>query len=150
SPTGKVDMAMGIKPAGWLRRLIALPGLVTRSWRWRSLRGGWLLEHLRRHRPFDLQAMPPDRPIDILVLCADHFEPSRRHGDTAAVAAVQSWCDRYEMLAARHCDSDGRPPRHTWFYRYDYPNPGCVQRLSESVYCDFGEIEFHLHHGHDT
>src|SRR5262249_36761234 len=32
----------------------------------------------------------------------------------------------------------------------DYPNPGCVQRLSESAYRGFGEVEYHLHHGHDS
>src|SRR5205823_5752018 len=27
---------------------------------------------------------------------------------------------------------------------------GCVQALSESAFRGFGEVEFHLHHGHDT
>jgi len=138
------------KSAGWLRRLVAFPGLVARGLRWGALRGGWLLEHLRRHRAFDRRLIPADQPIDIMVLCADHFEPARRHGDAAAVATVQSWCAAYEALADRHRDSDGRRPQHTWFYRYDYPNPGCVQRLSESVFHGYGEIEFHLHHGHDS
>jgi hypothetical protein len=53
-------------------------------------------------------------------------------------------------MAGPHRDADGRPPQHTWFYRYDYPNPGCVQALAESTFRGFGEIEFHLHHGHDT
>jgi hypothetical protein len=85
-----------------------------------------------------------------MVLVADHFEPARRFGDEAAVESVQSWCAAYEELAGRHRDADGRLPQHTWFYRYDYPNPGCVRALSGSVFRGFGEVEFHLHHGHDT
>ncbi len=84
------------------------------------------------------------------MLTADHYEPARRFGDAAAVESVRSWCAAYEAMAGRHRDADGRPPQHTWFYRYDYPNPGCLAELSECVFRGFGEVEFHLHHGHDT
>jgi hypothetical protein len=84
------------------------------------------------------------------VVCSDHFEPARRFGDEAAVETVRSWCQRYEALAGPHRDADGRPPQHTWFYRSEYPNSGCLRHLSESVFRGFGEIEFHLHHAHDT
>jgi hypothetical protein len=127
-----------------------LPFLAYRSLRWRALRGGWLPEYVRTHRAFDRRAIPDGTPIDVLVLVADHYEPARRDGDAAAVESVRSWCAAYEVIAERHRDSDGRPPQHTWFYRYDYPNPGCVQALSESTFRGFGEVEFHLHHGHDT
>ncbi len=63
--------------------------------------------------------------------------------------SVQSWCAAYEQMARKHRDADGRPPQHTWFYRYDYPNSGCLRVLGESVFRGFGEIEFHLHHAHD-
>jgi hypothetical protein len=134
----------------FLQALSGLPWLAYRLVRWRSLRGGWLPGFLRRRHTFDRRAFPPDVPIDIIVLVADHFEPARRFGDEAAVESVHSWCEAYEELARRHRDADGRPPQHTWFYRYDYPNPGCVQALCPSVFRGFGEIEFHLHHGHDN
>jgi hypothetical protein len=118
--------------------------------RWHALRGGWLPGYLRHHRSFDRRQLPEDRPVDVLVLCADHFEPARKHGDAAAVEAVQSWCAEYEELAGRHRDADGRLPQHTWFYRSDYPNRGCLEALSASAFRGFGEVEFHLHHGHDT
>jgi hypothetical protein len=132
------------------RAALRLPWLIYRLFRWKALRGGWLPSHLWHHRPFDQRAFPADQPIDVIVLCADHFEPARRFGDQAAVESVRSWCSRYEELSRPHRDSDGRPPQHTWFYRYDYPNPGCVQALSESAFRGFGEIEFHLHHGYDS
>jgi hypothetical protein len=123
--------------------------LVYRCLRWRALRGGWLPGYLRQTR-FDRRALPPGTIIDVVVLFADHYEPARRHGDAAAVESVRSWCATYEELAGAHRDADGRPPQHTWFYRYDYPNPGCVRALADSVFRGFGEVEFHLHHGHDT
>jgi hypothetical protein len=133
----------------WRQRMAGLPLLVYRLVRWRALRGGWFPALLRR-RPFDRRNFPPDLPIDIMVLIADHYEPARRFGDAAAVESVRSWCQTYEKLARPHRDADGRPPQHTWFYRFDYPNPGCVRVLSTSVFRGFGEIEFHLHHGHDS
>jgi hypothetical protein len=127
-----------------------LPFLVYRTLRWQALRGGWLPGYWRMHQPFDRRALPQGAPIDVMVMVADHYEPARRDGDEAAIESVRSWCAAYEAIADRHRDSDGRPPQHTWFYRYDYPNPGCVQVLSESTFRGYGEIEFHLHHGHDT
>jgi hypothetical protein len=141
------DPEIRASPAQALTRL---PWLVYRLFRWHALRGGWLPRYLRRHRAFDRRAFPPDQPIDLIVLCSDHFEPARRYGDAAAVEAVRSWCADYEKLAGGHRDADGRPPQHTWFYRYDYPNAGCVRELSASAFRGFGEVEFHLHHGHDT
>ena len=137
-------------PTTLLRALLGMPFLAYRSLRWRALRGGWLRDHAHWHRPFDRRALPAGAAIDVMVLVADHYEPARRDGDDAAVESVRSWCAAYEAIASRHADSDGRPPQHTWFYRYDYPHAGCVQALSESTFRGFGEVEFHLHHGHDT
>jgi hypothetical protein len=133
-----------------LRAMSRLPLLLYRLLRWKALRGGWLSGHLAQRRPFDRRRIPPDVPIDVMVLVSDHFEPARRFGDEAASDSVRSWCSAYERLVSPFRDSDGRPPQHTWFYRYDYPNPGCVQALSECAFRGFGEVEFHLHHGHDT
>src|SRR6185437_4109886 len=134
----------------WMQALTRLPLLFYRLVRWRALRGGWLPGHLSRHRPFDRRTFPLGQSIDVMVMCGDHFEPARRFGDAAAVESVRTWCAAYEEMASRHRDTDGRPPQHTWFYRYDYPNSGCLRALSASVFRGFGEIEFHLHHGHDT
>ena len=89
--------------------------------------------------------------VHIIVLVVDHFEPS--HIDKKGVLGttkVRRWCEKYEDIARLHCDTDGVSPQHTWFYRYDYPNYKCLSILSEYVYKELGEIEFHLHHGYDT
>jgi hypothetical protein len=136
-------------PALW-QRLLSVPLLMSRLLRWKQWRGSWLLPHLLGHRPFDRRQFSADSPVDIMVVVADHYEPSRSRGPEAAIASVRSWCEQYEALASEFRDSDGRHPQHTWFHRYDYPEPGCVQALSQCAFRGFGEIEFHLHHGHDT
>jgi hypothetical protein len=133
-----------------LRAVSRAPLLLYRLLRWKFLRGNWLLNHLRHHRSFDRRRLPPGTPIDVMVLFSDHYEPARRFGDEAAVESVRAWVGGYERLVRPFRDADGRPPQHTWFYRYDYPNPGCVQALAESTFRGFGEVEFHLHHGHDS
>ena len=135
-----------LAPAAWAR----LPLLAWRAWRWRKLRGGWLLRHLLGHRSFDLRRLPADKPIDVMVLFTDHFEPRSRAAPEESAAAVRSWCEAHQRIGQRHRDADGRPPQHTWFYRSEYRNDGCLQALAEAAFRGQGEVEFHLHHGHDT
>src|SRR5687767_6282798 len=97
------------------RPLTALPLLAWRALRWRTLRGRWLLPHLLRHRPFALDRLGPDAVVDVMVLVADHFEPTSRRGEQAAAESVRSWCQAYEAIAGRFRDADGRPFQHTWF-----------------------------------
>jgi hypothetical protein len=133
-----------------LKVLVRLPRLAWRAARWQALRGGWLPRYLLRHRPFDHRSLPPGTPVDVLVIMTDHFEPSDRDGPDAATEAVASWCTRYERLVRDYRDSDGRTPQHTWFYRAEYPNPGCLAALAAAAFRGLGEVEFHLHHGFDT
>jgi hypothetical protein len=148
-PTAALSFDPESRPSR-LRALAHLPWMAYRLLRWRGLRGNWLPGHLRRRHRFQRRAFAADQPIDVIVLFSDHYEPAGRFGDAAAVEAVRSWCAHYEQLASPHRDSDGLPPQHTWFYRYDYPNLGCLRELSASAYRGFGEVEFHLHHGPDT
>ena len=114
----------------------------------RAYRGGWIGGYLRsRHQGRSSEAI--EGPIDVIVAIVDHFEPARRFGDPRAVQSVEEWCAGYEKIASQFRDADGRYPQHTWFYRAEYPNFGCIRALSESCWRGFGEIEFHLHHGFD-
>jgi hypothetical protein len=114
------------------------------------LRGGWFLPYWRQHQSFSMHRIPAGKCIDVIVAVVDHFEPSGASGTAAAARAVASWCEAYGRIAGRHRDSDGRKPQHTWFYRAEYPNPGCLEVLSEAAFRGLGEVEFHLHHGHDS
>lgn len=133
-----------------MRSLFALPLLAWRAVRWRAYRGGWLWSHLRTHRPFDPGQVPQGTTIHVVVTVVDHFEPARKSGDDAAAASVESWVERYRDLAAPRRDADGRWPQHTWFYRSEYRNDRCLATLGEAAFEGLGEVEFHLHHGHDT
>ena len=112
------------------------------------MRGGWfpiyLWDSLKRNR------VPAHVAIDVIVFVVDHFEPTRRFGDVAAVESVRTWCEKYKSQVHDIHDSNGRRPQHTWFYRAEYPNLGCIEELGRHCFEGYGEVEFHLHHGHDT
>ena len=107
----------------------------------------WLPHYLRQQSRYRRTQPGPDRHL--IFTFVDHFEPSRAAGERG-VEMVRDWCRRNVEISKPVVDDDGLHPQHTWFYRYDYPNFDCLRELSRSVYDGFGEIEFHLHHGHDT
>ena len=90
-----------------------------------------------------------NKPIDIMFLLVDHYEPAKSDG-VKAVGKVRDWCDKYKDISKEFVDSDGVHPQHTWFYRYDFPDFDILNTLSTYVFDKLGEIEFHLHHGYDT
>jgi hypothetical protein len=87
-----------------------------------------------------------NHPIHIIFLIADHFEPGPNTG------IVKEWLERYPLIAARHRDADGKPPRHTWFYPCEHAEERKeqLQLLTQLTNMGYGEIELHLHHKDDT
>ena len=85
-----------------------------------------------------------DRPTHVFFMFVDHFEPDRN------AARVREWARRYAELAARHRDSGGRAPRHTFFYPVEQDAPDVMLALHDLVRAGFGEVEVHLHHDYDT
>ena len=87
-----------------------------------------------------------------LLLCiADHFEPM--HGQVPRRTArhrVERWIRDYPQQFAGLRDSDGRTPRHTFFYPREEYEPEFLDALTELCRQGFGEIEVHLHHDGDT
>ncbi len=115
----------------------------------RYYRGGWLVPFLvsacRRTR-----CPPESKPLDFIVLTADHFEPSDLFGGGSVPAErVHKWCAEFERIASKHVDSDGQHPQQTWFFRAEYESYSCLNVLSDFAWRGYGEIEFHLHHGFD-
>lgn len=133
-----------------LSRLWQFAKLPYRIARWHPFRGGWFSTYCRDHRPFVRAQVGAAEAIDVIVSIVDHFEPSERRGDAAAVESVAEWCQKYTSIADTFRDSDGVPPQHTWFYRAEYPNAECLRVLARECFNGFGEIEFHLHHGFDS
>jgi hypothetical protein len=89
--------------------------------------------------------------IHVLVCIADHFEPC--HGGVSAETAssrVDRWLRDYPAQLNIFRDSDGRPPRHTFFFPVDEYQMDHVDALASLCRDGFGEIELHLHHDNDT
>jgi hypothetical protein len=93
-----------------------------------------------------LSAAPdmPAGPIHVFFLLVDHFEPNY------SAARTQQWGKRYRALAARHHDSLGRPPQHTWFYPGEQSDDLVLEQLRLLTAAGLGEVELHYHHGYDT
>lgn len=82
---------------------------------------------------------------------ADHFEPYWNRADQAlARQRVRRWLERYPALANRHQDSDGRAPRHSFFYPEEEYDPEIIEGLARLCRKGYGEVEVHLHHDNDT
>lgn len=109
----------------------------------------WLLPYLmqwRKRRP-----TASGESVHLLLCIADHFEP--RHGGVSPAVAeqrVRQWVEGYPRLVERFRDSDGRPPRHTFFYPIEQYDPGHVDALAGLCRAGYGEVEVHLHHENDT
>ena len=101
--------------------------------------GSYLRQTTRRIRP---RTNGRD-PIHVLFCLVDHFEPVRPD-------QLRVWIERYPVLARSHRDSDGQPPRHTWFVPGEQYRSEVLEALTGLSREGFGEVELHLHHGHDT
>ena len=64
-------------------------------------------------------------------------------GSIAGSASIRAPFGRFR-------DSDGRPPRHTFFYPLETYRPEHLDALAGLCRAGFGEVEVHLHHDGDT
>jgi hypothetical protein len=86
-----------------------------------------------------------------LLCIADHYEPG--HGRVSASIAqgrVDAWEREYPAKFERFRDSDGRPPRHTFFYPLEMYDRIQMEGLDRLCRRGLGEVELHLHHENDT
>jgi hypothetical protein len=109
----------------------------------------WLGTYIRERR---LRGDPePGQPVHLLLCIADHFEP--QHGGVSAQKAwerVSRWTSEYPRVFGEFRDSDGRSPRHTFFYPLELYDAGHLDALAELCRRGFGEVEVQLHHENDT
>lgn len=66
------------------------------------------------------------------------------------MARVEAWRQGYPSLAAAYRDSNGRGPRHSFFFPGDEYRPQYLDALGSLVQRGHGEVEVHLHHDGDT
>jgi hypothetical protein len=90
-------------------------------------------------------------PIHVLICTADHFEPRARNRPREVThSRVDKWVRDYPKSFGNYRDSDGRTPRHTFFYPIEDYDPEHVESLAGLCRAGYGEIELHLHHDGDT
>ncbi len=109
----------------------------------------WLASYLaqtpRRREP------RPGEEVHLLLCIADHYEPKENCVPAeVSRAKVSKWVEEYPWRFARFRDSDGRPPRHTFFYPVEEYEPAYLDALAGLCRKGFGEVEVHLHHDRDT
>jgi len=125
--------------------LMLLPVLVAA---WRNGSYVWLPSLLWRTARTPRPHGRPDDPLHVLFLVVDHFEPKFGGADShLAKERVETWAEEYPRIADGFADSDGYPPRYTWFFPYHEFEPDLLARLSTLCFDGWGEIEMHLHHG---
>lgn len=109
----------------------------------------WLPDYAR-HLVRRARAPRPSEPRHLLFALCDHYEPLWGHApDDVGRTRVEVWAARYPALGEFR-DSDGRPPRHGWFFPGEEYRPHFLDRLAELARGGFGEVELHLHHDGDT
>src|SRR5271166_4413500 len=91
------------------------------------------------------------QPVHLLLCIADHFEP-KGGGATPTVARerVRRWVEDYPRLCEEFRDSDGRPPRYTFFYPIEMYDETELDALAGLCRLGLCEVEIHLHHDGDT
>src|SRR5204862_5174467 len=67
-----------------------------------------------------------------------------------ARARVGRWGEQSPRQFGDFRDSDGRTPRHTFFYPMEEYEPEHLDALAGLCRAGFGEVEIHLHHNDDT
>jgi hypothetical protein len=104
-----------------------------------------LLQSFRRRAPKKGQT------LHLLLCVADHFEPELRNASPdVARARVQRWVAEYPRLFGGYGDSDGQPPRHTFFYPMECYRPEHLDALTKLCRAGYAEVEVHLHHDGET
>jgi hypothetical protein len=89
--------------------------------------------------------------IHVLICIADHFEPSGCGAPSeVARARVETWVRDYPANFGSFGDSDGRTPRHTFFFPIEEYDAEHLDALTDLCRAGFGEVELHLHHDNDT
>jgi hypothetical protein len=108
----------------------------------------WLIPYLRqstKRRP-----IRQGQPVHLLLCLADHFEPELGNAPPEVrEARVNLWLRNYPQLFGCFRDSDGRTPRHTFFYPLEAYEAAHLDALANLCRQGFGEVEVHLHHDDD-
>lgn len=111
----------------------------------------WLPGYLRARARRRARQAPSGQTTHVLFCIADHYEPD--HGRAPLERQrerVARWERDYRALAGEFRDSSGRPPQHSFFFPAEAYRAEHLDALARLTEAGLGEVEVHLHHGHDT
>ena len=109
----------------------------------------WLLPYVLSTRK--RRAPRGGESVHLLLCLADHYEPKwGKASPEVARQRVARWVEEYPGLFENFRDSDGLPPRHTFFFPLEEYEADHVDALAQLCRAGFGEVEVHLHHDRDT
>lgn len=127
-------------------RDVPFPKKVTRTMRWLP---AYAWQRVARRSP--------SGSVHLMIMLADHFEPSIVPDDGFARAPkdeqerrVERWCQEYPLAFNTWRDHEDRPFVHTYFFPAEQYDKTLLQRLAGLCKAGWGEIETHLHHGTRT
>lgn len=94
-----------------------------------------------------IAAAGQEKPTRVCLMIADHFEPLAGGTDIPrAVRRVAEWRTIWPAIAARHCDSEGKAPRYTFFYPEEDYRAELIEPLAEMTRKGIADVEVHIHH----
>ena len=109
----------------------------------------WLPTYLSERSRY--QAPTLDQEIHVILCIADHFEPKAGNASVeTGRQRVATWVEQYPKQFGHFRDSDGRPPRYTFFFPIEEYEKEYLDALAGLCRAGFGEVEVHLHHDNDT
>jgi hypothetical protein len=140
-------MSMALLSLGVLAPIVGGGGLLAWQIRRRHMQR-WLPTYFRERHRRVLPAAADD--VHAIFCLADHYEP-KHHADSAqGMRRVATWCEQYPRQFGRFRDSDGKPPRYTFFFPIEEYEKQYLDALTELCRQGYGEVEVHLHHDSDS
>ncbi|MBI5514981.1 MAG: hypothetical protein HY909_14490 [Deltaproteobacteria bacterium] len=93
----------------------------------------------------------PERPVNLYVTVADHFEPRWRKPTVDEERhRVDRWVREYPGMARRHLDAFGKPHVRTLFFPEEEYRKEHLDALGSLVKDGLVDVEVHLHHDKDN
>ena len=105
----------------------------------------WLVPYLLQHRSRNVP-----RPEHVVIAVCDHFEPFHSADRSTALSRVREWRHGLKRLTESFVDSDGHPPKHTFFFPIEQYDEGVVSEIGEICRSTGSEGGVHLHHDNDN
>ena len=86
-------------------------------------------------------------PSRVWVALADHWEPYwAKPSDQVARERAAVWSRCWPQIAARHADSTGKPPQHTFYYPEEEYRPDILETLAAMTRQGIADVDVHIHH----